>query len=79
MDKQLDVRFDRVEKALGTLVDSIAKYNPSIHYAQDLIAADAELGKGLEERTSRHVPLVNVQTVIDSENRGLYCRSSRVI
>lgn len=51
MDKKLDVRFDRVEKALGTLVDSIAKYNPSIHYAQDLVAADAELGKGLEERT----------------------------
>lgn len=51
MDKQLDIRFDRVERALSTLVDSIAKYNPSIPSAQDLVAADAELGKGLEERT----------------------------
>ncbi|RYP93697.1 hypothetical protein DL770_000228 [Monosporascus sp. CRB-9-2] len=49
MDKQLDIRFDRVEKALGTLVDSIAKYNPSTHSAHDFVAADAELGKGLEE------------------------------
>ncbi len=52
MDKQLDIRFDRVEKALGTLVDSIAKYNPSTQSAHDFVAADAELCKGLEECTS---------------------------
>lgn len=50
MDKQLDTRFDRVEKALGTLADSIAKYNPSTHSAREFVAADAELSKGLEER-----------------------------
>jgi len=50
MDKQIDARFDRVEKALGSLTDSIAKYNPSIAQAHDYIAADDELHKGLQER-----------------------------
>ncbi|KAI2624764.1 vitamin-D-receptor interacting mediator subunit 4-domain-containing protein [Xylaria nigripes] len=49
MDKQLDVCFDRVEKALGTLIDSIAKYNPSTHQVQELGNADAELTKGLQD------------------------------
>ncbi|KAI1433155.1 vitamin-D-receptor interacting mediator subunit 4-domain-containing protein [Xylaria sp. CBS 124048] len=49
MDKQLDVCFDRVEKALGTLIDSIAKYNPSASQVQDLGNADAELTKGLQD------------------------------
>ncbi|KAI1759787.1 hypothetical protein GGR53DRAFT_471005 [Hypoxylon sp. FL1150] len=49
MDKQIDTCFDRVEKALGTLVDSIAKYNPSVAQVNDLGLADAELNKGLED------------------------------
>ncbi|KAI1410299.1 hypothetical protein F5Y13DRAFT_168138 [Hypoxylon sp. FL1857] len=49
MDKQLDVCFDRVEKALGTLVDSIAKYHPSVNQVNDLGLADIELNKGLED------------------------------
>ncbi|KAI3318728.1 hypothetical protein HD806DRAFT_310382 [Xylariaceae sp. AK1471] len=49
MDKQLDACFDRVEKALGTLLDSIAKYNPSTNQAQELGNADAELTKGLKD------------------------------
>ncbi|KAI4866102.1 hypothetical protein F4820DRAFT_269709 [Hypoxylon rubiginosum] len=48
MDKQLDTCFDRVEKALGTLVDSIAKYHPSVAQVNDLGLADVELNKGLE-------------------------------
>ncbi|OTA56004.1 hypothetical protein K449DRAFT_468573 [Hypoxylon sp. EC38] len=48
MDKQLDICFDRVEKALGTLVDSIAKYHPSVAQVNDLGLADIELNKGLE-------------------------------
>lgn len=51
MNKQLDVCFDRVEKALGTLIDSIAKYNPSTNQVQELGNADAELTKGLKDRT----------------------------
>ncbi|KAI0841343.1 hypothetical protein F5Y06DRAFT_261319 [Hypoxylon sp. FL0890] len=49
MDKQLDVCFDRVEKALGTLVDSIAKYHPSVAQVNELGRADIELNKGLED------------------------------
>ncbi|KAI0521410.1 vitamin-D-receptor interacting mediator subunit 4-domain-containing protein [Xylaria bambusicola] len=49
MNKQLDSCFDRVEKALGTLIDSIAKYNPSTTQVQELGNADAELNKGLQD------------------------------
>lgn len=54
MNKQLDACFDRVEKALGTLIDSIAKYNPSSNQVQELGNADAELTKGLQDRTHAH-------------------------
>ncbi|KAK3952434.1 mediator of RNA polymerase II transcription subunit 4 [Pseudoneurospora amorphoporcata] len=49
MDKYLDTRFERVEKALATFIDSIAKYNPSEKLAEDLVAADRELAAGLKE------------------------------
>ena len=49
MDKYLDARFERVEKALANLIDSIAKYNPSEKLAEDLVAADKELANGLRE------------------------------
>ncbi|CAK7240770.1 MAG: hypothetical protein STHCBS139747_002217 [Sporothrix thermara] len=47
MDKFIDARFDRVEKALTTLIDSVAKYNPSPALAEDLLAADRSLSDGL--------------------------------
>ncbi|KAK7957224.1 vitamin-D-receptor interacting mediator subunit 4-domain-containing protein [Apiospora aurea] len=49
MDKVIDVRFERMEKALANLVDSIAKYTPSTHAATELNAASADLAQGLEE------------------------------
>ena len=49
MDKDLDARFERVEKALSTLIDSITKYNPSEKLAEDLVVADSELQAGLRE------------------------------
>ncbi|KAK8091243.1 hypothetical protein PG994_000748 [Apiospora phragmitis] len=49
MDKAIDVRFERMEKALANLVDSIAKYTPSTHSATELNAASADLAQGLEE------------------------------
>ncbi len=49
MDKVIDARFERLEKALGGLIDSVAKYHPSTSLAEDLMAADAELSKGLEQ------------------------------
>jgi hypothetical protein len=53
MDDILTAQFDRVEMALGTLVESIAAYNPSPQAALDLVAADDELSHGLEQRTSQ--------------------------
>ncbi|KAK0643884.1 vitamin-D-receptor interacting mediator subunit 4-domain-containing protein [Cercophora newfieldiana] len=47
MEKHLDARFERVEKALTTLIDSIAKYNPSEKLAEDLTTADKNLLTGL--------------------------------
>ncbi|UNI13272.1 hypothetical protein JDV02_000029 [Purpureocillium takamizusanense] len=49
MDKYIDGRFERLEKALSNLIDSVAKYHPSVSQAEELKAADTELGKGLEQ------------------------------
>ncbi|KAG6006980.1 hypothetical protein E4U21_006500 [Claviceps maximensis] len=49
MDKYIDVRFERLEKALSNLIDSVAKYHPSTVHAEELKAADIELSKGLEK------------------------------
>lgn len=53
MDALLDQHFLRVEAALNTLIDSIASYNPSQQAVADLVAADDELSRGLEQRASR--------------------------
>ncbi|KAK7741765.1 hypothetical protein SLS53_004829 [Cytospora paraplurivora] len=49
MDKYVDARFERVEKALATLVESITKYTPQASQANDLAAADRELARGLRQ------------------------------
>ncbi|ODA77892.1 hypothetical protein RJ55_06495 [Drechmeria coniospora] len=49
MDKYIDNRFERLEKALSNLIDSVTKYHPSIAQAQELKAADDDLTSGLEE------------------------------
>jgi len=49
MNRQLDTCFDRVEKALGTLIDSIAKYNPSTIQVQQLGDSNAELARGFQD------------------------------
>lgn len=53
MDALLDARFQRVEAALTTLIDSIASYNPSQQAVVDLVAADDDLSRGLQQRASR--------------------------
>jgi ubiquitin carboxyl-terminal hydrolase 5/13 len=58
MDNVLNEQFGRVEKALTTLVDSIAAYNPATQGAIDLVAADEQLSEGLDQRTPANpVPL----------------------
>ena len=47
MDKYIDSRFERLEKALSSLIDSVTKYHPSTVQAEELRAADDELSKGL--------------------------------
>uniref|UniRef100_A0A8H7N3P4 Mediator of RNA polymerase II transcription subunit 4 n=1 Tax=Bionectria ochroleuca TaxID=29856 RepID=A0A8H7N3P4_BIOOC len=49
MDKYIDGRFERLEKALAVLVDSVNKYHPSIAHAKEIELADSELSKGLED------------------------------
>lgn len=49
MDTYIDGRFERLEKALANLIDSVTKFHPSIHQGDELDAADKELTKGLEE------------------------------
>lgn len=49
MDELLDKRFERVEKALATLISSISTYNPAPNLAVELVNADAELSDGLEQ------------------------------
>ncbi|KAI6244844.1 Mediator of RNA polymerase II transcription subunit 4 [Erysiphe necator] len=51
MNSVLTAHFKRVEVALTSLTDSIAKYNPNPIHASDLVAANAELDKGLEQLT----------------------------
>ncbi|KAI2602138.1 hypothetical protein GGR54DRAFT_625486 [Hypoxylon sp. NC1633] len=61
MDKQLDTCFDRVEKALGMLVDSIAKYHPSVSQVNELGQADIELNKGLEDLQNHQTNYKRIQ------------------
>jgi uncharacterized Fe-S cluster-containing radical SAM superfamily protein len=49
MDTYIDGRFERLEKALANLIDSVTKFHPSIQQGDELDAADKELTKGLEE------------------------------
>ncbi|OHF00479.1 hypothetical protein CORC01_04229 [Colletotrichum orchidophilum] len=49
MDKIIDARFERVEKALASLIESVSKYHPHAKQALDLHEADHDLAKGLDE------------------------------
>lgn len=49
MDKKLDASFERVEKALAVLIDSMTKFTPSEKAANDVVKAERELFLGLEE------------------------------
>lgn len=50
MDTILQKQLDRLEIALTKLLDSITTYNPSLPAAHDLLVAEEELSKGLEQR-----------------------------
>ncbi|KAI9688764.1 MAG: hypothetical protein M1822_001121 [Bathelium mastoideum] len=60
MDAQIQDQFTRVENALNTLVDSITSYNPSPAAANDLIATDDELSKGLSQLAAHQANYVRI-------------------
>lgn len=49
MDSILNAQLERMEAALGQLLSSIITYNPSVPAADQLLQADDELYKGLEQ------------------------------
>ncbi|CAA9957361.1 Med4 domain containing protein [Pyrenophora teres f. maculata] len=61
MDDMLNTQFARVEKALTTLVDSIAAYNPAPQAAIDLFTADDELSEGLDQLAKHQANHVRIQ------------------
>ncbi|KAF2687601.1 mediator of RNA polymerase II transcription subunit 4 [Lentithecium fluviatile CBS 122367] len=70
MDDTLNAQFQRIETALSTLVDSIAAYNPSPQAAVELIAADDELSRGLDQLTQHQANHARIQ-VLRAEADGL--------
>ena len=48
MNSIIQGQLDRVDTALNALIESIASYNPSVAAANDLLAADDELAKGVK-------------------------------
>ncbi|KAL6862922.1 hypothetical protein ACO1O0_003165 [Amphichorda felina] len=61
MDTYIDIRFERLEKALASLIDSVNKYHPSTIHARELEAADEELIKGLEQIQTHQINHLRIQ------------------
>lgn len=64
MDSYIDARFERVEKALATLIESITKYTPQTPQALELASADRELSNGLldlQTHQNNHVRILALQ------------------
>lgn len=69
MDSYIDARFERVEKALTTLIESITKYTPQTTQALDLAAADRELTNGLldlQTHQNNHARLISLKAASDA-------------
>lgn len=60
-------RFQRLETALNTLVESVAAYNPSVTAADALVAADDDLEESLEQRTSHPLSDISRPPPTDSK------------
>ncbi|KAK3390154.1 mediator complex, subunit Med4 [Podospora didyma] len=78
MDKNLDARFERVEKALANLIDSIAKYNPSEKLAEGLVEADKELFKGLQALETHQNNYARIQQLRE-ETAALDAQTKEII
>ncbi|KAM0286513.1 hypothetical protein ACHAQH_000941 [Verticillium albo-atrum] len=75
MDEFIDARFERVERALASLVESVSKYHPYAKQALDLQDADKELSQGLElvqQHQNNHLRLQelrSISAVLDAQIR----------
>ncbi|KAF7549029.1 hypothetical protein G7046_g8475 [Stylonectria norvegica] len=68
MNDFIDGRFERVEKALTSLIDSVTKYHPSAAHATALWAADNELSEGLEQVQRHQNNYLRIQQLRDSSS-----------
>ncbi|KAF4974518.1 hypothetical protein FZEAL_8586 [Fusarium zealandicum] len=66
MDAYIDSRFERLEKALASLIDSVTKYHPSTPQAKELGTADNELSKGLEQVQTHQGNYLRIQQLRES-------------
>lgn len=69
MDSFVDARFERVEKALATLIESITKYTPQTPQAVELASADRELTNGLldlQTHQNNHLRILALQAASDA-------------
>jgi hypothetical protein len=69
MDVVLQVQFQHVEAALTTLIDSITSYNPSPQAAIDLVEADDELSKGLEQLSIHQANHARILSLRDTASK----------
>jgi hypothetical protein len=77
MEKDLDGRFERLEKAIGTMIDSLGKNMPSKKIAEDLLAAERELFDGLkllERHQNNHARIQQLRqetSLLDTQIRDI--------
>ncbi|KAL8941422.1 MAG: hypothetical protein Q9211_001831 [Gyalolechia sp. 1 TL-2023] len=65
-------QLDRVEAALHTLISSIESYNPSVPAAIDLLAADTELQKGVQQlaqHQAHHARILGLRSAIEAHEQ----------
>ncbi|TID22438.1 Mediator of RNA polymerase II transcription subunit 4 [Venturia nashicola] len=69
MDAILDERFQRVEVALNTLIDSLTTANPLVQAANDLHEADRQLDEGLvqlSKHQANHARILKLRQTTES-------------
>lgn len=62
MLSQFQASYQRVEQSLQRLTDSIASYNPSVHDADELVAADEAVNQDLDRRMRLSHPVTSHHT-----------------
>ncbi|KAI4157076.1 MAG: hypothetical protein L6R39_000790 [Caloplaca ligustica] len=72
MNAIIQTQLDRVEAALNILISSIESYNPSIPAALDLLAADTDLQKGVEQlaqHQAHHARILRLRSLLETHDQ----------